>query len=194
MSWQLLALFFVLLALSSPAQDSKAGLIVEGAKDQVHKTVIYDPAYYKIEYPGGDLPIERGVCCDVVVRAFRHAGADLQTLVHKDMKEAFRSYPQKWGLSQPDPNIDHRRVPNLMTFFKRKGKELAITQNGADYQPGDVVAWKLPNGLLHIGVVSDAQAGDRVHPRPLIIHNIGEGAKEEDVLFGFQIIGHYRYF
>lgn len=138
------------------------------------------------------MPLESGVCADVVVRAFRKAGVDLQVLVHNDMKSHFAAYPKMWKLRAPDANIDHRRVPNLMTFFKRKGKEIVITKNYSDYWPGDVVAWRLDNGLVHIGLVSDQISNDTKHP--LIIHNIGAGTNMEDRLFEFEIIGHYRYF
>jgi len=155
-------------------------------------TVHYDPSYTSLDYPGGDVPRERGVCTDVIVRAFRAAGVDLQKLVHEDMKEAFSAYPQKWGLSGPDPNIDHRRVPNLMKFFERAGASVKITDRAADYVPGDVVAWKLDSGLDHIGIVADEVAD--TSGRYAVVHNIGEGAKMEDVLFAFELVGHYRYF
>jgi uncharacterized protein YijF (DUF1287 family) len=145
-------------------------------------TRTYDPAYVSLKYPGGDIPIERGVCADVVVRAFREIGVDLQVAVHEDMMRNFRAYPQMWGLRGPDKNIDHRRVPNLMRFFTRKGKSIALD---APYEAGDVVAWRLPNGLHHIGIVSDDSG--------MVVHNIGEGAKNEPVLHTFKIIGHYRW-
>src|SRR6185503_15331399 len=124
---------------------------------QVGVTVRYDPSYRQLDYPGGDVPRDRGVCSDVVVRAFRAVGVDLQVAVHEDMQQHFRDYPQLWGLRAPDRNIDHRRVPNLMRYFERQGKRVAP---GAGYRPGDVVAWRLPNGLLHIGVVAE-QRGPR---------------------------------
>ena len=166
--------------------------VLAGAYQQIGQTIYYDGAYKKLSYPGGDVAFERGVCTDVVVRAFRNAGIDLQVLVHEDMKAAFNSYPKNWGLKRPDPNIDHRRVPNLMKFFKRKGKSKTITRKGSDYLPGDIVAWRLPNGLPHIGLVSDKKttAGNRFR----IVHNIGAGTQLEDVLFEFEIIGHYRWF
>ncbi|MEA2239276.1 MAG: uncharacterized protein QOC81_4000 [Thermoanaerobaculia bacterium] len=159
--------------------------IAEGAEKQIGVTLVYDPAYVSLRYPGGDLPLSRGVCADVVVRAFRVAGIDLQRVVHEDMLRAFKRYPALWGLSRPDTNIDHRRVPNLMKFFERNGK----TATGA-FLPGDVVAWRLSGGLYHIGVVSADLAPSN---RPLMIHNIGQGAQKEDVLFAYQIIGHYRW-
>jgi uncharacterized protein YijF (DUF1287 family) len=166
--------------------------VVEGAIEQTQYTLTYDPSYVKIDYPGGDLPLDKGVCADVIVRAFRKGGVDLQKEVHEDMRRSFSAYPNKWGLRKPDTNIDHRRVPNLMTYFKRAQKALAITDDARDYLPGDVVAWELDNGLLHIGIVTNrkSQGGQNFS----IVHNIGEGAKLEDVLFSWRIIGHYRYF
>ena len=132
------------------------------------------------------------MCTDVVVRAFRAAGLDLQAKVHEDMRANFKDYPRKWGLSRPDPNIDHRRVPNLQRWFARQGMALAVSANGADYRPGDVVSWKLPNGLDHIGIVSTLRTPDG--GRPMVVHNIGAGAQEEDVLFAWKQTGHYRGF
>jgi len=137
------------------------------------------------------VPLERGVCTDVVVRAYRHAGADLQVLVHQDMKRNFSAYPKIWGLRRPDTNIDHRRVPNLATFFKRKGQSLRVTQRGADYKPGDIVTWDLASGVPHIGIVSDVAV--RGTDRHLIVHNIGAGTQIEDVLFAYSLTGHYRF-
>lgn len=162
------------------------------AIEQTTYTTGYDPAYVRLDYPNGDVPKETGVCADVVVRAFRSAGLDLQKELHEDMAASFARYPKKWNAKKPDKNIDHRRVPNLMTWFKRKGKELPITKSDKDYQPGDVVAWELDSGLVHIGLVSKIKAdgGERF----AIAHNIGAGARLEDVLFQWKIIGHYRYF
>jgi len=159
------------------------------AQSQVGKTVIYDAAYVKLKYPAGDVPMDRGVCTDVVVRAFRALGVDLQVEVHKDMAADFKAYPQNWGLPGPDSNIDHRRVPNLRTYFTRKGKVVAASENPADYWPGDLVTWEV-SGLPHIGVVSTviAPGGQRY----CIVHNIGAGAQVEDRLFEFKITGHYR--
>jgi uncharacterized protein YijF (DUF1287 family) len=172
--------------------SGKASLVVEGAMDQIGKTTKYDPSYVRLDYPGGDVPIDRGVCTDVVIRALRAAGVDLQVLIHEDMKRSFESYPDNWGLSKPDRNIDHRRVPNIATFLRRKGKALPVTKDPADYQPGDIVAWKIPDGRPHMGIVSNVQV--RGTGRCLAIHNIGRGAKLEDRLFTFEITGHYRYF
>jgi uncharacterized protein YijF (DUF1287 family) len=166
--------------------------VIESALAQTKQTVGYDPAYVRIDYPGGDVPINTGVCSDVVVRSLRRAGVDLQKEVHEDMKRNFSAYPNSWGLARPDPNIDHRRVPNLMTYFKRMGKSLDISSVAKDYLPGDVIAWRLDNGLLHIGIVSNVRAGNT--ERHTVVHNIGAGAQLEDVLFAWRIIGHYRYF
>lgn len=164
--------------------------VVLAAKQQIGVTKKYDPDYTQIPFPNGDVPMDRGVCTDVVVRAFRAVGVDLQVLVNADMKRAWARYPKLWNLSAPDPNIDHRRVPNLMMFFDLMGKRLRPTKNPIHYPPGDVVVWKLSNGLLHIGLVSDEKAPDGT---PLIIHNIGAGTQQEDILFKDQIIGHYRW-
>lgn len=164
--------------------------IVSAARSQVGKTSIYDPSYVRLAYPGGDIPIERGVCTDVVVRALRDAlGMDLQKLVHEDMKSAFSKYPKIWGLSKPDRNIDHRRVPNLRCYFQRKGWSLAVTKSELDYRPGDLVTCTVPPNRPHIMIVSDRRSADGT---PLVIHNIGSGAKEENRLFDFPLTGHYR--
>jgi len=148
-------------------------------------------AYYRrIRYPGGDVPLERGVCTDVIVRAYRHAGIDLQVLVHQDMANAFDAYPRAWGLAHPDSSIDHRRVPNLATFLRRHGTVLPMTSRASDYRPGDIVTWRLPSGLPHIGLVSERPA---TASRYLVLHNIGAGARLEDILFAYRVTGHYRY-
>ena len=164
--------------------------VVDSAIEQSQQTIQYDPSYTKLKYPNGDVPIERGVCADVIVRAFRSAGVDLQKEIHEDMSLHFTAYPAKWGARKPDSNIDHRRVPNLMTLFDRRSKSVPITRNPSDYIPGDVVAWELDNKLLHIGLVSDVVANGT--PNYLIVHNIGAGARIEDVLMAWKIIGHYR--
>ena len=169
-----------------------AKTVVDAAISQVNQTVRYDPAYTKIAYPGGDVPIEKGVCTDVVVRAFRKAGVDLQKEVHEDMVKNFNVYPHKWGLAGPDSNIDHRRVPNLMKFFDRKGKDKPMTTNPSDYLPGDVIAWDLSGGQTHVGLVTDIPS--RTSSKLMIVHNIGSGAQIEDVMFNWKMIGHYRYF
>ena len=193
-----LALLICLIAggtnLHAQTTDDRAAKLREvlaNAHAQVGTTVLYDPAYVDLKYPGGDVPADRGVCADVIIRAFRPVGLDLQQHVHEDMKAHFSAYPKQWGLSRPDANIDHRRVPNLMTYFARQGKSLPVTANPADYQPGDVVTWILPGNLTHIGlVVAESSSADPA--RHLMIHNIGEGAKIEDVLFAFKVTGHYR--
>jgi uncharacterized protein len=167
--------------------------VLESAVEQTTLTKNYDPAYVVLPYPNGDVPIEKGVCTDVVIRGFRRAGVDLQREVHEDMAANFSLYPKKWGLKTADSNIDHRRVPNLQTFFTRKGKSLPITDKAADYKPGDVVAWDLDGkGLTHIGLISNIWSESS--KRYLIIHNIGGGAQAEDRLFDWKVIGHYRYF
>lgn len=163
--------------------------LVEGALKQIGKTTDYDGRYQLIDYPAGDVSLEKGVCTDVIVRAFRAVGIDLQVLVHEDMKKAWQEYPKKWTSLKPDPNIDHRRVPNLQMFFKRRAKELPVSSNGDDFKPGDLVAWMLSPGVPHIGIVSDKKKNSR----PWIVHNIGAGARLEDILFAYEMIGHYRW-
>ena len=175
------------VALAAPAPEW-AKTLSEAAIEQTGRHTVYDPAYVKLTYPGGDVPEGRGVCTDVIVRAFRKAGVDLQVEVHEDMAKDFGAYPKKWGRDEPDSNIDHRRVPNLMTFFKRRGAALALSRRAADYLPGDVVAWDLGGGVTHIGMVVDRRKGSRF----MIVHNIGRGPRLEDVLFDWRVIGHYR--
>ena len=163
-----------------------------GAIEQTTQTTGYDPSYVKLDYPNGDVPLVTGVCADVVVRAFRKAGIDLQKELHEDMKKNFAKYPTKWGARRPDANIDHRRVPNLMTWFDRQGKALPGSKDAKDYLPGDVVAWELDNGLPHIGMVSKIKVEGT--DRYAVVHNIGLGARIEDVLFAWKITGHYRHF
>lgn len=158
--------------------------LVRDARSQIGRTVRYDPAYTRLAYPMGDVPLEQGVCTDVVVRALRHQGWDLQRLIHEDMRRHFSAYPRNWGLRRPDPNIDHRRVPNIATYFQRRGYRIT-TQ---DYRAGDIVTWDLGRGLVHIGIVSDRKSGGD----PLIIHNIGRGTREEDILRRYRITDHYR--
>ena len=169
-----------------------ASQLVAAARAQVGVTTIYDPAFVKLVYPGGDLPRERGVCTDVIVRAYRDAfGIDLQELVHADMLASFASYPPMWGRRAPDTSIDHRRVLNLKVFFRRKGRQLPVSRSPADYAPGDLVTQELPGGLQHIVIVSDARSEDGT--RPLVIHNIGQGTRIEDTLFVYRITGHFRF-
>ena len=191
-----LFLCLVLVSIAARGQAQKAAAIsgadlAAAASAQIGVTVAYDPAYVSLKYPGGDVPVERGVCCDVVIRALRNHGVDLQKLVHEDMRANFSAYPKNWGLKTTDASIDHRRVPNLMKFFARKGKSLPITDNDADYRPGDIVTWMLPGNLPHIGIIAAEKAP--ATDRPAVIHNIGNGAQREDVLRAFKITGHYRW-
>jgi uncharacterized protein YijF (DUF1287 family) len=177
----------------SEIESTKIRKVLKSANEQIKTTTGYTQKYYSISYPNGDVPKKTGACTDVVIRSFRAAGVDLQKEVHEDMKANFSKYPKKWGLKRTDTNIDHRRVPNLQTFFKRQGKSLEITSNGKNYQPGDVVSWDLNGkGLTHIGVVSNIWHSKK--KRYLIIHNIGGGTELEDVLFDWEITGHFRYF
>jgi uncharacterized protein len=162
--------------------------------ERTHYVARYDPAYVRIPYPGGDVPADTGVCTDEVIRAYRAVGIDLQKEVHEDMEQNFSAYPHKWRwlTSRTDTNIDHRRVPNLMVFFSRKGETLAITQRAEDYTPGDLVTWDLGGGVPHIGIVVDQKSS--VSERLLVVHNIGQGPRMQDVLFQWKITGHYRYF
>jgi uncharacterized protein YijF (DUF1287 family) len=187
-----LKIFFFTLTLNSvSAQTSFYDRLADSALVLTHQKVQYDPSYFRIEYPNGDVPPNKGVCTDVIIRAYRKLGIDLQKEVHLDMKSNFEKYPKNWGLKQPDKNIDHRRVPNLMTFFTRHGTVIKISQNPKDYQPGDIVCWDLGRGITHIGIVSKIKSQDG--QRFLIIHNIGAGQVLEDCLFRYKIIGHYRY-
>ncbi len=173
-----------------PKAHSYGEKLAQAAINIIDPSIVYDPAYVALDYPGGDVPPGKGVCADVVIRCLRKLGTDLQRAVHEDMKENFSAYPQIWGLKYPDRNIDHRRVPNLMKYFERKGYALAITANGKDYLPGDIVAWRLSNGMTHIGIVSNKPNAAGNHYQ--IVHNIGRGQVHEDVLFSYTIIGHYR--
>ena len=167
--------------------------LVAAARAQVGVTLHYDPAYRVLAYPGGDVPPERGVCTDVIIRALRVArGIDLQEAVHEDIRAHAGAYPlRRWRATRPDRNIDHRRVPNLMVYFSRQGYARAgfAAARAADYLPGDVVAWDLGRGILHVGIVTDRES---VAGIPLVVHNIGAGAREEDILFRYRVIGHYR--
>ncbi len=196
----LLGAFFCFLFLTpnlAAEPSEKVKQVVDAARSQVGKTVGYDPSYVKLKYPGGDVPIETGVCTDVVIRSFRAIGIDLQKELHEDLSANFSLYPNKevWGLTKADKNIDHRRVPNLRVFFSRKGQSLSIKNfRSSNAKPGDVLTWKLlPHGATHIGVVSDRKS--RFLGKPLVIHNVGEGAREENIIgsFGYKLTGHYRY-
>ncbi|MDT5262290.1 MAG: uncharacterized protein QOC61_1294 [Acidobacteriota bacterium] len=166
--------------------------LVEAAVERTSHEVRYDPTYFVIDYPGGDVPAEVGVCTDEVIRSYRAVGVDLQKLVHEDMAAHFDAYPRKWGLKKTDANIDHRRVPNLMTFFVREGAGLPVTRDAQDYKPGDVVTWDLGGGMTHIGIVVNVPS-EADEKRLQIVHNIGAGPKMEDVLFAWTMTGHYRY-
>jgi len=177
---------------SADSLAAKREQIVNAAFAEIGVTTLYDPAYIKLDYPGGDVPTDRGVCTDVVIRALRKVHVDLQVLVHDDIAKAPAAYPHEWPGPVPDANIDHRRVPNLMVFFQREGKQVPVSTTEADYLPGDIVVWRLPSGLLHVGVVTDRLApGTR---RPMMVHNIGHGAECEDTLFRFTQVAHYRWF
>ncbi len=180
-------LFFLAFFIQINEHDIRLA-IARAAEEQVGVTLRYVAAYERLAYPGGDVPMERGVCCDVIVRAFRKIGVDLQKEIYEDKKGSIDAYPNFWSVKIADRNIDHRRVPNLMMYFKRKGKSIALD---AEYNSGDVVAWLLPSGLYHIGIVSDdVVEGEK---RNYMIHNIGSGTKKEDVLKQYKIIGHYRW-
>lgn len=194
------ALQFGVLCLAAPALAQEAlaapdwrSTLVEAAREQIGVTTFYDPTYVRLDYPGGDVAPDRGVCTDVIVRAYRRAfRLDLQKLVHEDMAANFAAYPKIWGLKATDRNIDHRRVGNLATFFARNGVSLPASEHLADFQPGDLVTQMLPGNLPHIVIVSSDRSAD-VPERPLVIHNIGAGARQEDTLFAFRQTGHYRF-
>ncbi len=187
----LTCLFFLWHSILLPGQSSFFDKLADSAIELTELTVIYDPGYYNIDYPNGDVPGDRGVCTDVLIRAYRKVGIDLQKEVHEDMKHFFDKYPDNWGLAGPDKNIDHRRVPNLMVFFSRHGLVKPVTDNPEDYWPGDIVCWDLGNGITHIGIVVNKSSMDG--KRKLIVHNIGDGQVLADCLFTYEIIGHYRY-
>lgn len=182
-----IALFTPAIAVNPISSGDKVAL---DAKKQIGVTISYDPTYRKLDFPRGDVPQETGVCTDVVVRAYRLQNIDLQQLLNVDMKSNFSAYPKTWGLKSTDKNIDHRRVPNIETYFERHGQSLSMTDESS-FKAGDIVSWRLPNSNLpHIGIVSDKSASDGT---PLIIHNIGRGTQEENILFAYPIYGHYRY-
>lgn len=193
-SWIVIGCFlWISLCLPFVAHAEKfADKLVTAAIERTYHSVRYDGSYIRMDYPNGDVPADIGVCTDVVIRSYRALGIDLQKLVHEDMSADFTSYPSYriWGLKSTDRNIDHRRVPNLQTFFTRHGESVAVTDAAVDYLPGDLVTWMLPGNLPHIGVVTDQQSSDG---KPLIVHNIGSGPKLENMLFDYRITGHYRY-
>lgn len=199
----LLVLSALLLALPVLAQNQAAApktrqefldQLVAAAIERTHHSVRYDSAYVRIPYPNGDVPADIGVCTDEIIRVYRAVGVDLQKEVHEDMLRNFSAYPnqRRWMLAHTDTNIDHRRVPNLMTFFARKGEVLPVAAQGADYSPGDLVTWDLGGNVPHIGIVVDRKSPQT--GRYLVVHNIGRGPQMEDVLFSWKITGHYRYF
>ena len=173
------------------AEETKLNKFLRAALNRTKLSVSYDPAYYEISYPMGDIPANKGVCSDVIIRTYREINVDLQELVHEDMMLNYQSYPSNWELSEPDSNLDHRRVPNLKNFFNRNGKSLTISANPEDYEIGDLVTWKLSHGAPHIGIVvpSNVEGDDT----PWIVHNVGIGPQWEDALFRYEITGHYRF-
>jgi uncharacterized protein YijF (DUF1287 family) len=187
----LLFLLIILLVFPSYGQRTFYSDLANSALELTKDNVTYDPSYFSIPYPNGDVPKDKGVCSDVIIRAYRKQGIDLQKEVHEDMKENFHLYPKIWGLNSTDKNIDHRRVPNLMTFFSRKGTELPISNKAEDYLVGDIVCWNLGGSITHIGLVSNVRSKDK--KRYLIVHNMGAGQVLQDCLFDYKIIGHYRY-
>lgn len=186
-----ISLAIVFLSLSAHSQTFEERL-VSAALERTKHSVRYDGSYIRIDYPGGDVPKNMGVCTDVIIRLYRELDIDLQKLVHEDMALHFEAYPSKrmWGLLSTDKNIDHRRVPNLQTYFSRNGQSLPVTQDSSAYLPGNLVTWMLPGNLPHIGIVTDQKSSDG---QPLIVHNIGNGPKLENMLFDYKITGHYRF-
>ena len=187
----IIRLLIIFLLIFNLAFSQDYDTLSVSALKLIDQEVTYDPSYFSIDYPNGDIPDDKGVCSDVIIRAYRLIGIDLQKDVHEDMKANFDEYPKKWGLKKPDKNIDHRRVLNLMTLFERKGTVKPITDKPEDYLPGDIVCWDLGGGITHIGIVVHIKSDDGL--RNLIVHNIGAGQVVEDCLFDFKIIGHYRY-
>ena len=186
-------MLIALILTTFPAMGwaSSASEIADAAQERTASNVRYDPAYIRLEYPGGDVPADTGVCTDVVIRTYREAlGFDFQKAVHEDMKANFSAYPKNWGLTRADKNIDHRRVPNLEAYLKRQGASLGVSDNKDDFKPGDIVTWRLGGRLPHIGIVTDKTARDGT---PLIVHNIGAGPKEENILFAYKMTGHFRF-
>lgn len=192
-AWLITSLVAVLFMPQLAQAEPFNSKLVDAALKRTEQQVKYDGRYLRISYPNGDVPADIGVCTDVVIRSYRALGIDLQQLVHEDMAANFARYPSKriWGLAKPDTNIDHRRVPNLQTFFSRHGEQFTPTQQGSDYKPGDIVTWLLPGNLPHIGIVVNKPSADG--QRPLIVHNIGAGPELADMLFNYNITGHYRF-
>lgn len=174
-----------------PTEASFAEQLNWAGLERTRHFVVYDPSYVALDYPGGDVSANRGVCTDVIIRIYRRLGIDLQREVHEDMRAHFSAYPKIWGLSGPDRNIDHRRVPNLETFFTRRGAKLPPSNDPKDYQPGDIVTWRVGGRTPHVGMVVDRRSADG--RRPLIVHNMGRGPRVQDVLFAFPLHGHFRW-
>ena len=192
MRLSLTILFTFILSVSISAQDTDFYKNLSNAAIELTKdNVVYDPRYYTIAYPNGDVPADKGVCTDVIIRAYRKLGIDLQKKIHEDMKVNFSKYPQKWGMKSTDKNIDHRRVPNQAFFFRRFGSVKKISDKAEDYVAGDIVTWDLGGGITHIGIVTDRMSADK--KRPLIVHNIGQGQVLQDCLFNYNETGHYTY-
>jgi len=196
MKTTLINISFILFTPFLVAQQGFSDRLSEAALELTKQEVTYDPSYFSINYPNGDIPADKGVCTDVLIRAYRQLGSDsyridLQKEVHEDMAANFDEYPNNWGLTETDKNIDHRRVPNLMTFFSRHGEVKPISNQADDYLPGDIVCWDLGNGTTHIGIVVNKKSNDG--KRFLIVHNIGGGQVLADCLFDFKITGHYYY-
>jgi len=197
------SIYLFLFIISFLTNESKAQLqtankpfatkLSDAALSIIDPNVIYDPSYFGIKYPNGDIPKSKGVCTDVIIRAYRKLGIDLQKEVHEDMKSHFSKYPnlKKWGMTKTDTNIDHRRVPNLEIFFERKGKKLPVSKNASDYKTGEIVTWLINNKLPHIGIVTNKKSADG--KRNLIVHNVGNGQVLEDCLFKYEIVGHFKY-
>ncbi|MCJ8146761.1 DUF1287 domain-containing protein [Acinetobacter sp. A3.8] len=185
-----LSLTCLSLILSTFSYAISANQLVKDARSQIGQTLTYDPAYTRLSYPMGDVPIQKGVCTDVVIRALRKQNIDLQKVIHEDMKRNFNAYPKLWGLKNTDRNIDHRRVPNIAKYMTRQGYSVQKSPfKTALFKAGDIVTWDLGRGLVHIGIVSDRKSSTQV---PLIIHNIGRGTQEENILLQYKITGHYR--
>ncbi len=191
MKYWAIKIILILLCCRVAAQDEFALKLSNAAIDLTRQQVTYDPKYYNIQYPNGDIPADKGVCTDVIIRAYRKLGIDLQKEVHEDMSSNFNMYPKNWGLISTDTNIDHRRVPNLMAFFSRHGQIKNISSDPDDYLPGDIVTWDLGRGIPHIGIVINQKSDD--NKRYLVVHNIGNGQEISDCLFSFRITGHFTY-
>ncbi|MCD0470982.1 DUF1287 domain-containing protein [Flavobacterium sp. JAS] len=183
----------ILTENSTAISNTFADKLSNAALSIIDSSIDYDPAYFSIEYPNGDIPKNKGVCTDVIIRSYRKLGIDLQKEVHEDMIANFSAYPnlQKWGMTKTDTNIDHRRVPNLEIFFERNGEKLSLTQNPKDYKTGEIVTWMINHKLPHIGIITNKKSKDG--KRNLIVHNVGNGQVLEDCLFKYKIVGHYKY-